>query len=105
MDVPLGVRFNKMFRFGCDGGFVVPKVRAAFVYAADKSRPSITAGYANTPGGAKMVGVDPGRSHWRVGAGLSGRVNSRIDFRVDYDFETRSGFKGHNLNASVGLAF
>lgn len=94
-----------MFRFGCDGGFVTPEVRAAFVYKADKSRPPIDAGFAGAPGSAKMVGVDPGRTYWRIGAGVSGRVNSRVDFRVDYDFETRSGFRGHNLNASVGLSF
>lgn len=51
-----------------------------------------------------MVGVDPGSSHWRIGAGLTGRFNERIDFRLEYDFETRSGFKGHNLNASIGLS-
>ncbi len=105
VDIPLGLRLNKMFRFGCDGGFVVPEVRASYVYSANKSRPSITAGYAGAPGGAKMVGVEPGRSHWRIGAGVSGRINGRVDFRLDYDFETRSGFKGHNLNASVGLSF
>ncbi len=105
LDIPFGLRLNKLFRFGCDGGFVIPEIRASYVYAAEKSRPSIVAGYAGTPGGAKMVGVDPGRNRWRVGAGLSGRVNSRVDFRVDYDFETRSGFNGHNLIASVGLSF
>ncbi|MDR1521100.1 MAG: autotransporter outer membrane beta-barrel domain-containing protein, partial [Planctomycetota bacterium] len=104
-DIPLGLRFNKMFRFGRDGGFIVPEVRAAFVRVADKSNPSITSGFANAPGGFRQYGADPGRNHWRVGAGLSGRVNSRVDFRVDYDFEARSGFKGHNLNASVGLSF
>ena len=36
---------------------------------------------------------------------VSGRVADRVDFRLDYAFETRSGFKGHNLNASLGLSF
>jgi len=40
-------------------------------------------------GGFKQYGVE------------AGRVNSR----VAYDFEARSGYKGHNLNASVGLSF
>ncbi|MCC8164950.1 MAG: autotransporter domain-containing protein [Planctomycetes bacterium] len=105
VDIPLGVRFTRLYRFGDDGGHIVPEVRASYVYTADRSRPSITAGYAGTSGGVEMIGVVPGRSHWRVGAGLSGRIGSRVDFRVEYDFETRSGFRGHTLNASVGLSF
>ncbi|MCC8179403.1 MAG: autotransporter outer membrane beta-barrel domain-containing protein, partial [Planctomycetes bacterium] len=105
IDIPVGIRFNKLFRFGWDGGFVIPEIRAAYVYSANKNRPSIISGFAGAPGGAKMVGVDPGRSHWRVGAGISGRITSRVDVRIDYDFETRSGFRDHNLNASVGVTF
>ncbi len=93
-----------MFSFGCDGGYIVPEVRTAFVYSANRSRPAIHSGFAGAPGGATMRGVEPGRSHWRIGAGLSGRVNPRLDFHLNYEFETRSGFKGHNLNAGVGLA-
>ncbi len=105
LDIPLGLRLSKVFSFGCDGGYIVPEVRTAFVYSANRSRPAIQSGFAGAPGGATMRGVEPGRSHWRIGGGLSGRVNPQLDFHLNYEFETRSGFKGHNLNASVGLSF
>ncbi len=105
LSVPVGFRLNKLFRFGCDGGYVVPEVRTTFVYQAARMDPSINVGYVGAPGSATMVGVEPGRSRWRVGAGVSGRINSRVDFRIDYDFETRSRFTEHNLNASVGVSF
>lgn len=62
MDIPIGFRLNNMFSFGDDSGFIVPEIRAAFVYAADKSRPSIASGFAGTPGSFKMVGVESGHS-------------------------------------------
>ncbi len=105
VNIPLGFRFNKLFRFGGNGGFVIPEVRASYVYAASKSQPSIMAGFVGAGGGAEMVGVDPGRSRWRVGGGVGGSISSRVDFRIDYDFETGSGFKEHNLNASLGVSF
>lgn len=104
VDLPLAVRANKAFRLA-NGNVIIPEVRAAYVYSANKSQPSIQSGFAGAPGSATMRGIDPGRSHWRFGAGLSGQVTSRVDFRLDYDYETRSGFNGHNLNASVGLSF
>lgn len=103
--IPLGFHFNKMFAFGCNGGYVVPEVRTSWIYMADKSQPSINAGFVNAPGSTTMNGVNPGSNFWRIGAGVSGRFNERVDFRVDYDFDTRSGFRGHNVAASVGLSF
>ncbi|MDL2226399.1 autotransporter outer membrane beta-barrel domain-containing protein [Deltaproteobacteria bacterium OttesenSCG-928-M10] len=105
LDIPVGLRLNKMFACGDDGGFIIPEIRVAYVYAADKSRPSITSGFAGTPGGMKMVGVDPGDNHWRIGAGLTGQVNDRVGLNLDYDLETKSGFKSHNLTATVGFSF
>ncbi len=103
--IPLGMRFNKMFSFGCNGGYIVPEVRASWVYMANESHPSINAGYANAPGSASMHGVNPGSNFWRIGGGVSGRFNERVDYSVDYDFDTRSGFRGHNVSATVGLSF
>lgn len=104
VDLPLAVRANKAFRLA-NGNLIIPEVRAAYVYSANKSQPSIQSGFAGAPGSATMRGIDPGRSHWRFSAGISGQLTSRVDFRLDYDYETRSGFNGHNLNASVGLSF
>ncbi len=104
LSFPVGVRFNKLFRIGC-GGYVMPEVRAAFVPVAKQSRPFVQAGYAGLNGAATMQGVNPGNSYWRIGAGLSGRINEKVDFRVDYNFDTRSGYREHNLAASVGLSF
>ncbi|MCC8180123.1 MAG: autotransporter outer membrane beta-barrel domain-containing protein [Planctomycetes bacterium] len=104
LDVPLGVRFSRLLRFG-DDSYLAPEIRAAYIYSAAKTRPTITSSLAGMPGGMEMRGIDPGRSHWRVGAGLSGRINNRVDIRCEYDFDSRSGYKGHNLNASLGVEF
>ncbi|MCC8180455.1 MAG: autotransporter domain-containing protein [Planctomycetes bacterium] len=105
LDIPLGFRLTRMFRFGCDGGYIVPELRAAYVYSANKSQAAVNASFVGAPGQMRMIGTDPGRSHWRIGAGVAGQLNSRVDMRLDYDFETRSGFRGHSLNAAVGLSF
>jgi hypothetical protein len=42
----------------------------------DKSHPS----FFSANGGEKMVGLDHGRCHWRIGSSLSGSVNNRFDF-------------------------
>jgi opacity protein-like surface antigen len=86
-------------------GFVVPEVRVAWAGYAKQSRASMNAGFDGAGGGATMRGVDPGSSHWRLGAGVSGRVNNRVDLRLDYDFDTRRGFRSHNVMAGVGLSF
>ncbi|MCC8179943.1 MAG: autotransporter domain-containing protein, partial [Planctomycetes bacterium] len=107
LDIPVGLRFNRLFRFGCDGGYIIPEVRASFIYQANRARPSILAGFADAGGvrNAGLRGVDPGRSHWRLGAAVSGRFNSRIDFSLEYEYQIRSGYDGHDLNAEVGVAF
>lgn len=105
LDVPLGLRFGKAFRFGDRGGFVAPELLAAWVWQADASRPTVVSGYSGAPGGASVYGVDPGDSHWRLGAAVSGRLNERVDFRADYTFQTRSGFRQHAAMASVGITF
>lgn len=102
--IPLGLRVNRSFLFG-NGCYVTPELRGAFVYRAIRSRPSIDAGFAGMPGSANMAGVEPGRTYWRLGAGLAGRLGDRVDFRVDYDFDTRSGFHEHNVSASLGVGF
>lgn len=35
VDIPMSLRFNRMSRFGCDDGFVVPEVRASRVHSAN----------------------------------------------------------------------
>ncbi|MCC8166819.1 MAG: autotransporter domain-containing protein [Planctomycetes bacterium] len=103
--IPVGFRLNKLFPFGCNGGYIAPEVRASWVYMANESRTSVTAGFTNAPGSTTMRGIDTGSNSWRLGAGLSGRFNERVDFRVDYDFNTRNGFHSHNVMASMGLSF
>lgn len=106
LNIPVGLRLNKLISFDGGEGFLVPEIRAAYVYAADKSRPSINAGYAGTrDGSAEMLGVDPGHNHWRLGAGLTGQVNDTVDLRLSYDFETGSSFTGHNLTGTIGFSF
>ncbi len=103
LDIPVGLRANRAFVLG-NGSVVVPEVRAAYVYTANKSRPTVQSGFAGAPGGFDVHGVEPGRGHWRFGGGLSGRIG-RVEVHAEYEFETRSGFRAHNVNASVGVAF
>jgi len=104
LGIPVGLRANKRFAL-VNSGVIVPELRASWTGYPKRAIPSINAGFEGMPGAATMRGVDPGRSHWRLGAGLSGRANDRVDFRVNYDFDVRRGFRGHNVMAGVGLSF
>ena len=104
VNIPAGLRLNKLFRLK-NGGFIKPEIRAAYIHAANKPGPSIKAGFVGAPGNATMEGIDPGRHRGRFGLGLNGRLNQKVDFSLDYDFETRSGYKNHNLNAMIGISF
>jgi len=104
LGIPVALRANKRFDLS-NGGVIVPELRAAWVGYAKQSSPSINAGFDGMPGTATMQGVDPGRSHWRLGAGVSGRVRDRVDFRINYDFDVRRSFRSHNVMAGVGLSF
>lgn len=104
VDIPVGVRLNRVWDLGC-GRFVAPEVRVAWVYAAGDHRPTVQSGYSGYAGTFRQDGANPGRDRWQFGGGLRARLTDRIDARVDYNFETSSGYKGHNLSASVGLSF
>ncbi|MCC8167117.1 MAG: autotransporter outer membrane beta-barrel domain-containing protein, partial [Planctomycetes bacterium] len=63
LSVPLGLRLGKLIRFGRDGGSIVPEIRAAVVYQANRTRPTIRSGFTATPAdSATMIGVEPGRT-------------------------------------------
>lgn len=94
-----------MFHFGANGGFITPEIRAALVIDAKQSRPFTNSGFSGTTGSAYMQGVDPGRTYWRMGAGVAGRFNQCVDFNLDYNYSTRSGYSSHQLTAALGLNF
>lgn len=61
LDIPVGIRANKVVRFS-ETSFMVPEIHAAYVYSANRARSSIQSGFVGAPGNMTMHGVNPGRS-------------------------------------------
>ena len=103
VDIPVGVRMNKVFDFQ-DVTFV-PEVRASWVYQANDRRPRIDSGYAEAGGFATMHGVSTGTSRGVIGAGVRTVFANRFALAMDYDFEFRTGYREHNLTGTLSMDF
>ena len=104
VDIPLAVRANRVWHFG-GGRYIAPELRVAWVPTIGDKRPTIKTGYAGSGVGMVVNGVNPANNRWQVGAGVKARITRNLEARMDYKYEFRSGYKDHNLTASLGLSF
>ncbi|MCC8166051.1 MAG: autotransporter outer membrane beta-barrel domain-containing protein, partial [Planctomycetes bacterium] len=103
-DIPLTMRFNKVFALG-GGRYIAPEVKAAWIATSGNKRPSLTAGYAGVGGGYTQYGINPGKSRWLVGGGVRAKLSERVGVGAEYTFERRGGYWNHNVSASLGVSF
>lgn len=96
LEAGLGAEASYLMQ-NADGSFIKPKAHAAYRYDFIGDEVESTSSFAGAPGVAiNTEGFDAQQSTFNVGAGLEFYTTSNWEMSVNYDYEIKEDYDGHN---------
>lgn len=95
LDIGVGVDASWLHQ-NMDGSYLKPALHAAYRYDLIGDNVETTSTFAGGGAAFQTNGMDPARSTFNVGAGLSYMATNNWEFSANYDYEFKSDYGAHS---------